>query len=147
MERTGDTITVLVVDDQDIFAELVARILRREPDISLVAHAETVEDAVVGVRHLMPDVVLMDHHLPDGKGTDAARRIITEFRTVRIVMLTATADDRTLAEAREAGCHGYVTKDRAAVDLAEAVRAAYRGEADVPASSLELIVDRQPRRS
>ena len=82
----------------------------------------------------------MDQQLPDGRGTDAARRIRGVLRDVRVVMVTATADDRTLADARKAGCAGYVLKDRLVHDLVGAVRAAYRGESALPARSVDLFL-------
>jgi len=137
---TDDGITVLVVDDQPIYHEMVRRILAGEPDMSVVAVADTVSEAVDQARAHEPDVVLMDQHLPDGRGTDAARRIQGVIRHVRVVMVTATADDRTLTDARKAGCAGYVLKDRLVHDLAGAVRAAHRGESTLPDHSVELFL-------
>ena len=74
----------------------------------------------------------MDQQLPDGHGTDAARRITRGFRHARVVMLTASADEHTVQAAKKAGCSGYVTKDRVAHDILTAVKGAFRWETKVP---------------
>ena len=137
---SDDGITVLVVDDQPIYHEMVRRILAGHPDISVVAVATTVTDAIEQARIHQPDVVLMDQQLPDGRGTEAARRIHGVLRRVRVVMVTATTDDRTLVEARKAGCSGYVLKDRLIHDLAAAVRTAHRGESTLPDRGVDLFL-------
>lgn len=133
-------ITVLVVDDQVIYHEMVRRILDRQSDMSVVAVARTVREALDRAESHRPDVVLMDQQLPDGRGTDAAGRITALVRTSRVVMVTATADDRTLEAAREAGCSGYILKDRLIHDLPDAVRAAHRGEMVLPDRGVDLFL-------
>jgi len=137
---SGTEITVLVVDDQSIYFDMVKRVVDREPDMAVVAVAGTVKEALDRAQTHRPDVVLMDQQLPDGRGTDAAGRITALVRTSRVVMVTATADDRTLAAAKEAGCSGYVLKDRLMHDLPEAVRAAHRGEMALPDLGVDLFM-------
>ena len=72
-------ITVLVVDDHPVFREGIAAVLSLEPDIEVVAEAQTVAEAVSLFRQYQPHVVLMDIKLPDGSGIDATERICREF--------------------------------------------------------------------
>ncbi len=129
---TPSKIRVLVVDDQPVFHELVVGLLERDPDVEVVGVASTVDQALRQVRIHCPDVVVMDQQLPDGHGTDAARRITRTFRHARVVMLTASADEHTVRAARKAGCSAYVTKDRMAHDILAAVKGAFRWETRVP---------------
>ena len=129
---TPSEIRVVVVDDQPVFHDLVVGLLERDPDVSVVGVASTVDQALRQVRVHQPDVVVMDQQLPDGHGTDAARRITRGFRHARVVMLTASADEHTVQAARKAGCSGYVTKDRVAHDILTAVKGAFRWETKVP---------------
>lgn len=124
----GARITVLVVDDQPIYHDVVARALRRDPEIEVVGLATSIETGLAEVRRQRPDIVVMDHLLPDGRGTDAAKRIKSEFKHTKVVMVTASGDDKTVRAARKAHCAGYVMKDRIAHDLLGAVQAASRGE-------------------
>ena len=129
---TPSEIRVVVVDDQPVFHELVVGLLERDPDVVVVGVASTVDEALRQVRVHRPDVVVMDQQLPDGHGTDAARRITRSFRHARVVMLTASADEHSVRAAKKAGCSGYVTKDRVARDILTAVKGAYRWETRVP---------------
>ncbi len=137
---TDSGITVLVVDDQPIFHEMVKRVLAQEDDMSVVGVAGTVRQALAQAHEHRPDVVLMDQQLPDGRGTDAAGRINAVVQSARVVMVTASADDQTLAAAREAGCAGYILKDRLLHDLPEAIRAAHRGDVVLPAHGVDLFL-------
>ena len=138
--ESGGRITVLVVDDQAIYHDVVARALRGDPAIEVVGLATSVEAAISEVRRQRPDVVVMDHMLPDGRGTDAAKRITHEFKHVRVVMVTAAADDKTVKAAKKAHCSGYVMKDRIAHDLLGVVQAAFRGESSDMRNPLSLFL-------
>ena len=129
---TPSEIRVVVVDDQPVFHDLVVGLLERDPGVSVVGVASTVDQALRQVRVHQPDVVVMDQQLPDGHGTDAARRITRGFRHARVVMLTASADEHSVQAAKKAGCSGYVTKDRVAHDILTAVKGAFRWETKVP---------------
>ncbi len=128
----GPTITVVLVDDHQMFVESLASLLFRVPGISVVAAATNGAEARAAVRARRPDVVLMDYELPDGRGTDLAAEIVAENASTRVVMLTATDDGNVVAAAIAAGCSGYVTKDRAADDVVTAVRLAHAGELVMP---------------
>ncbi|MDQ3895789.1 MAG: response regulator transcription factor [Actinomycetota bacterium] len=125
-------ISVLLVDDQPVYHDLVVHLLERDPDIIVVGVASTADEALAQVRACRPEVVVMDQQLPDGHGTDVAERIAKGFWHARVVMLTASADEHTVQAARRSGCSAYVTKDRVVRDIVAAVKGAYRGETIVP---------------
>ena len=138
---TSQTIHVLLVDDQQLLADSLARLLAAEPDIEVVGVAGTVAEARAMARVRM-DVVLMDYRLPDGTGADATRSIKSRWPDARVVMLTAVADDGTVLESIQAGADGYLTKDRAVEDLVTAVRDAAAGETLLPRSVIMGIAQR-----
>ena len=129
-------IGVLVVDDQRLFADLVARVLNDAEGIDVVGVAGSVAEACEAARRHTPDVALMDFRLPDGNGTDAVRQILSEFPETKVVMVTASEDEAVFLSAIEAGCAGFVTKSRALDDLEDAVRAVAEGESLIDASML-----------
>ncbi len=141
---TPPLISVLLVDDQPVYHDLVVQLLERDPDITVVGVAHTVERALALVRAHRPQVVVMDQQLPDGHATDAARRITRGFRHARVVMLTASADEVTVRAARKAGCSGYVTKDRVVHDILPAVKGAFRGETVVPPDDIAVFLGMDP---
>jgi DNA-binding NarL/FixJ family response regulator len=134
-------IRVLFVEDQQLLAEALAAMLAREPDIEVVGTAGTVADAKLMARERV-DVVLMDYRLPDGTGAEATRAIKARWPAARVVMLTAVKDDETVLESIQAGADGYLTKDRAAEDVVQAVRAAYAGETLLPRTVIVEIARR-----
>jgi DNA-binding NarL/FixJ family response regulator len=134
-------IRVLFVEDHQLLAEALAAMLAREPDMEVVGTAGSVADAKVMARERI-DVVLMDYRLPDGTGADATRAIKARWPAARVVMLTAVKDDETVLESIQAGADGYLTKDRAADDVVQAVRAAYAGETLLPRSVIVEIARR-----
>lgn len=144
--RPAAPIKVLVVDDHAMFAEGLLRLLEAEDDISIVGTATTAREAVTSAHELRPDVVLMDYDLPDGDGTGAVARIVAQRPETRVVMLTAFADDAVVQQALEAGCCGYVTKQKAVDEVVYAVRAAHAGEALISPAVLARLLPKLDRR-
>jgi DNA-binding NarL/FixJ family response regulator len=135
-ELDDATIRVMVVDDQRMFAESVARILSDEGDIEVVGHATTAQAAIDLQARDVADVVVMDQNLPDTNGIMAARQLRSTSRNTRVVLITGEDRSGLVLDAMEAGCLGYVTKDKAASELVDAVRAAYRGVTTVAGDAL-----------
>lgn len=133
---------MLLVDDHEMFAESMAKLLAEEQDIAIVGMAGTLKHALHAVEDEEPDVVLLDYRLPDVDGPEGARRILDRFPDVKVVMLTGFAEDVALVEAIKAGCSGFITKDRAASEVVEAVRAAAQGEALISPEMLSRLLPR-----
>ena len=120
---------VLIVDDHRMFAESLARLLTDENGSTVVGLAATGSEALDVACRVRPSVVLMDYQLPDQDGVAVTAEMKRRDPGVMVVMLTGVTDDRILLNAIEAGCSGFLTKDRAAGEVADAVRAAAAGEA------------------
>src|SRR5262245_25482371 len=121
-----EPVRVLVVDDHQMFAESLVRLLGDEPDLHVLGVATTLADARRAVSRDRPDVILLDHHLPDGQGVTAVSDLRAAAPSARFLLLTGDANDVVLADAVAAGC-SFVTKDMAAHELVRAIRAAYGG--------------------
>ena len=134
-------IRVLFVEDHQLLADALSAMLAHEPDLSVVGVAGSVAEAKTMARERV-DVALMDYRLPDGTGAEATRAIKARWPLARVVMLTAIKDDETVLESIQAGADGYLTKDRAADDVVQAVRAAYAGETLLPRSVILEIARR-----
>lgn len=127
-------IRVLVVDDHRMFAESLVRVLGDEPDIEVTGIAVSAADATAQIAEYQPDVCVLDYQLPDQDGVTAVPSLRNESPDLRVVMLTGLAHSHTARAAMDAGCNAFVTKDRAAHDLVNAVRAAHSG-VDLPPHS------------
>jgi DNA-binding NarL/FixJ family response regulator len=115
-------ISVLIADDHRLFAEALEAILASEPEIEVVGRARNGEEAVEQALALHPDVILMDIAMPGVDGVEATKQIRRKEAGARVLMLTGSNSRTDVARAREAGAAAYVTKDRIAAQLIEAIR-------------------------
>lgn len=133
---------LIIVDDHEMFAESIARLLGAEPDLRVVGVAGTVAAAVRAARYSQPDVAVVDFHLPDGDGAQAAIAIRSVSEHTRVLILTGLSDHRVLIAAIDSGCSGFITKDKALSELVAAVRLAHAGEAYIPPRLLAELLPR-----
>jgi DNA-binding NarL/FixJ family response regulator len=114
-------VRVLIADDHRLFAEALEAILSGDDRIELVGLAADGKEAVQLAAEQKPDVVLMDISMPRMDGIAAAKVIRGSAPDVRILMLTGSNARDDVDRARKAGAAGYVTKDRIAAELVEAI--------------------------
>jgi len=114
-------IRVLIADDHRLFAEALEAILSGDERIELVGLAADGKEAVQLASEHKPDVVLMDISMPLMDGIAAAREICRTDDDVSILMLTGSNNRADVDRARKAGAAGYVTKDRIAAELVDAI--------------------------
>jgi DNA-binding NarL/FixJ family response regulator len=137
-------IRILLVDDHPVVRHGLRGMLDAEPDLTVVGEASSGTAGVAAARELTPDIVLMDLRMPDGDGVQATGQILAALPTARVVVLTTYETDRDILRAIEAGASGYLLKDASPAELADAVRAAARGET-VLAPSVASTLVRQVR--
>jgi DNA-binding NarL/FixJ family response regulator len=111
----------LIADDSDLYAEALALTLELEPGIELVGRARDGLEAVELAFSLQPDVVLMDLDMPGLDGIEATKAVLAAMPSVRVVMVTASANDDDERRAQEAGVSGYVRKGGFAGELFQAI--------------------------
>jgi DNA-binding NarL/FixJ family response regulator len=135
-------IRVLIVDDHEVLAASLALVLDGEDDITTVGTAATLAEARAMVVSARPDVVLLDHRLPDGDGVGAIRELRELREGVGVVVLTASAADHVLVAAIEAGASGFLSKTRGLEEVRAAVRAAAVGESVISPEMLARLMTR-----
>ncbi len=134
-ERQGP-IQVLIVEDHPVVAEGLRALLDDYADLAVAGTAASVADTIRALGDACPDVAVVDFHLPDGTGADAAERIRARCPATAIVFLTADASDERLLEAIEAGASGYLLKSVSGAAIIEAIRATAAGETLIPAGTI-----------
>lgn len=168
----SQNIRVLVVDDHHIFALGVSQELEKlgaaDGGISIVGTAHTVDDAIAQANVLTPDVILLDVHLPGGKGGGGAEvaAAVDSLTTaagspVRCLALSVSDAEEDVIAVIRAGARGYVTKSTTGEELATSVRRvaegdavfsprlagfvldAFRGEAPAVPSEMDLLSPRE----
>jgi two-component system, NarL family, nitrate/nitrite response regulator NarL len=114
-------VRVLIADDHRLFAEALEAILAPENRIEVAGYARDGQEAVELARTKKPDVILMDISMPVMDGFEATRRIREHDPAAAVLMLTGSNSRTDIDEARKAGAAGYVTKDRIAAELVDAI--------------------------
>ena len=123
----SDPITLLVVDDHNLFRRGLIGLMNDQPDFRIVGEADNGLDAVNLCVKLQPDIVLMDVHMPGGDGIMAVKALKKETNT-RIIMLTISQNDDDLLSALAAGADGYLLKNTEPALLCQAIRLIYKGQ-------------------
>lgn len=144
-DETARRRRVLVVEDHRTFAELLTGALDREPDLVGIGHAADVASAVARALALRPDLMVMDYHLGEEDGLDAAEQILAQAPQIRIVMLTAYPTAEALQRAAALGVSAFLPKDGSLSGLLDALRTAGPGSLIVhPALLAHLTRPPQP---
>ena len=146
MTADARAIRVLLVDDQALVRTGFRMILKAEPDIEVVGEAADGAQAVDATRRLRPDVVVMDVRMPHLDGLEAARRILAEHGSPRVLMLTTFDLDEYVFEALRAGASGFLLKDGPADQLVAAIRVIYDGGALLAPTVTRRLVEEYARR-
>jgi NarL family two-component system response regulator LiaR len=121
-------IRVLVVDDHAVVRQGLRFLLEQEPGVEVVGESEDGSHALVDVRALQPDVVLLDLMMPPPDGLEVLDALGRDHPSVRVVVLTSSTDDDAVVRALRAGALSYLTKTASVEEITAAVRAAARGE-------------------
>jgi len=124
-----DPITVMIVDDHEMVRKGAKGYLEAQPDITVVAEAESGEEAMRLAREYVPDVVLMDLVMPGIDGVEATRKVKDVSPRTQIIILTSFHEDEHIFPALQAGAISYLLKDVRAQELIEAIKRASKGEA------------------
>jgi len=123
------SVSILIVDDHTIIREGLRVLLEKTPDFSVVAEAGDGQSALALAIQHKPDIVLMDINMPGGmNGIQAAKEIIALNSNIRVIALTMNSDKQVLEQMLRAGAQGFLLKDCAAKELAQAIRTVLDGQ-------------------
>jgi DNA-binding NarL/FixJ family response regulator len=118
---------VLIADDHPLMLSAVRRVLDGGDDFRIVGEARTASAAIRLVENRRPDVVLLDLRMPDVSGTECIATIHERWPHVKIVVLSACDDQRSIDGALDAGASAYVIKSVEPVDIGSLLRQTVSG--------------------
>ena len=119
--------TIAVIDDHPLLREGVSSTLAAAADFEVVAEGASYDDALRIAQAEMPDIVLLDISMPGG-GVEAARDIHEALPSIKLVMLTASEDEKDVMSALQAGASAYILKGIGGKELIDIVRRVSSGE-------------------
>ena len=135
----------MTIDDHPIFRGGLATLIGTYSDLTLVAEGGNGREAIDLFRKHRPDVTLMDLSMPVMGGVDAIVGIRAEFPDARVIALTSWEGDTDIHRALEAGARGYLLKDVASDQVADAVRQVHRGLRVIPPDVASRLAAFTPR--
>lgn len=141
------TARILIADDHRILRDGIRRILEAHPDLTVVAEADTGEEAArLAVQH-RPDVAVIDVTMPRLSGIEAIRRIRASAPQTRCLALSMHETHLQVTQALQAGASGYVVKSATSDEFVEAVRSTAEGKSYLSPSIAHCVVEAiaQPR--
>ena len=121
---TDRRISVVLVEDNDVFRELLEHLLGVVPDVEVVASVADGRSAVEACARLEPDVVLLDYRLPELDGVETAAGIGSACPDAAVVVLSAEAESGEIDALYEAGAVAFLTKDSELDEIVGAIRSA-----------------------
>jgi DNA-binding NarL/FixJ family response regulator len=141
------SLTVLIVDDQELVRAGFRMILDAEDDIEVAGEATNGQEAVAQAQRLQPDVVLMDVRMPILDGIEATRRLLANGgMDSKVVMLTTFDMDEYVYDALRAGASGFLLKDVPPEQLVAGIRAVAKGDALLAPSVTRRVIEEFVRR-
>lgn len=141
-----EPISVVIADDHALFTESLRTVLDAEPDLRTVAVAATLAETGRLLEETAPDVLLLDHRMPDGDGIGAIPELKERSGATAVIVVTASNTDDHLLAAIDGGAAGFLSKTRGLADLTASVRAAANGEAVISTELLNRLLMRINRR-
>ena len=124
---TTSRIRLLLVDDHEVVRAGLGALLAQHAELEVVGEAGTVAGALETATRLKPDVVLLDVRLPDGSGFEACRNLHALTPPVKVIILTAFADDEIVMQAIGSGAEGYLLKEIDELGLVRAIKEVAEG--------------------
>lgn len=136
-------IRVMLVDDHEVVREGLRTLIGRHKELTVVAEASTMAEAIAAAARAKPDVIIMDVRLPDGSGVEACRTIRETRPETKVIMLTSYADDEALFASIVAGAAGYLLKQTRGQAVIDAITSVSQGRSlldpDVTGKVLERV--------
>jgi DNA-binding NarL/FixJ family response regulator len=140
-------VKVLIAEDHPMFREGLRALLVGREGITAVRAAGTGEEALAAAVDDCPDVAVVDLRMPSGDGVWLIRRLREQLPSVRVLVLTSSADDTAVHDALAAGAKGYLLKSADPEEIAEAVTAVAAGASVLSDEVLAMMATPRPRRA
>lgn len=135
-----DQIKLLLVDDQELIRESLAFVLNTDPELIVIDLADNGSSAIQCCETQLPDIVLMDIHMPLLNGIEATKLMKQRWPEVKVIMLTTFNEVNQVVEALSIGAEGYLLKAIHPNDLMAGIKLIHRGGTLLPQHLAQALV-------
>lgn len=142
MGTSAKRIRLQLVDDHEVVRSGLSALLGQHGEFEVVGEAGTVASALETAERLKPDVVLLDVRLPDGSGFEACRSLHKLTPPVKVIILTAFADDEIVMQAIGSGAEGYLLKEIDEQGLVRAIKEVAEGRSILDPAVTRRVMNR-----
>src|ERR1700719_3739829 len=132
---------VLLADDHALVRAGIRALIEKIPNVQVVGEASTGRAALELVKSTLPNLVLMDIGMAELGGLEALPRIVKDFPGVRVVILSAHANEEYVIRALRSGAGGYMLKDAATLELELVIRAVEQGKTYLSPTISRTVID------
>ena len=119
---------ILLIDDHQLFNDGLKSLLSTEQEIEIVGQVFEGKSVLFEIQKLSPDLLFLDINLPDENGIEIAKKIVKDFPSVKIIILTMYAENQMLKEAKKVGVHGYILKNTSKKELLQGILTVLEGK-------------------
>ena len=128
MKNLDTPIKVAIADDHALFRTGVKTSLSSHKDIQMVAEAENGMQLLNLLKHIKPDVILLDIHMPIMDGYTALPEIKKLYPDMKVIMLSMNNDPSIITRMMEIGANSYLTKESDSETIYHAIRTCFEQE-------------------
>jgi DNA-binding NarL/FixJ family response regulator len=122
------TIKVIIADDHEIFLDGLEALLKKQPDIEVVATASNGAELLRLAKELHPEVVMTDIKMPVQDGIEATKEMTRDLPYTGVIALSMFDEENLVVEMMEAGAKGYLLKNAHKQEIINAIQSVYKGQ-------------------
>jgi|DewCreStandDraft_4_1066084.scaffolds.fasta_scaffold13586_5 two-component system response regulator NreC len=145
MYKHKNKIKILIADDHTILRSGLKLMLENEKNLKLIGEAATGEETIKKTLKLKPDILILDISFPDINGLEIAKKILSKFTELKILILTMYEAEEYLKEFLKIGVRGFVIKKAADSELINAINAIYNGNVYIHSSMAKVLKESEKK--
>lgn len=126
MKTIPPAIRIILADDHELFRDGFGVMIKKQPEVDLIAEAKNGEELLLRVKEHGPDVVITDIKMPKVDGLEVMKRMKEEYPHIGVIALTSFDEENLLMDMLEAGAKGYLLKSAHKEEIVEAIKAVYQ---------------------